>query len=159
MREILTRELQEQAHRDMAKRLAQEEFDNLKLKSKVLQDQLDILGSPMTPPTTDEERALLASLKAPGPDIAAPGAGSTFSAPASGTPDTGSTNTVAMTPPAPDTSTNAPAVTIAMANPAAETGAPAPAPDSNTPARLRSRGRSQRRLLVRHHAAARRTRW
>ncbi len=30
MRDILTRELQEQAHRDMAKRLAQEEFDNLK---------------------------------------------------------------------------------------------------------------------------------
>jgi len=38
------------AHRDMAKRLAQEEFDNLKLKSKVLQEQLDILGSPMTLP-------------------------------------------------------------------------------------------------------------
>ena len=49
MREILGRELQEQAHRDMAKRLAQEEFDNLKIKSKVLQEQIDILGSPMTP--------------------------------------------------------------------------------------------------------------
>ena len=52
MREILMREIHEQAHRDMAKRLAQEEFDNLKFKSKVLQEQLDILGSPMTPPTT-----------------------------------------------------------------------------------------------------------
>ena len=69
MRDILTRELQEQAHRDMAKRLAQEEFDNLKLKSKVLQEQLDILGSPMTPPSNDQERALLASLKAPNPDV------------------------------------------------------------------------------------------
>ena len=69
MRDILTRELQEQAHRDMAKRLAQEEYDNLKLKSKVLQEQLDILGSPMTPPTNDQERALLASLKVPGPDV------------------------------------------------------------------------------------------
>ena len=72
MRDILTRELQEQAHRDMAKRLAQEEFDNLKLKSKVLQEQLDILGSPMTPPTNDQERALLASLKVPGPDVTQP---------------------------------------------------------------------------------------
>ncbi len=49
MRGILTREMQEQAHRDMAKRLYQEEFDNLKIKSKVLQEQLDILASPMTP--------------------------------------------------------------------------------------------------------------
>ncbi|MGH9593151.1 MAG: hypothetical protein ACRD5L_08670, partial [Bryobacteraceae bacterium] len=63
MREILTRELQEQAHRDMAKRLAQEEFDRLRITSKVLQEQLDILGSPMTPPTSDQERALLDSLK------------------------------------------------------------------------------------------------
>ncbi len=96
MREILTQELQEQAHRDMAKRLAQEEFDNLKLKSKVLQEQLDILGSPMTPATTDEQRALLASLKVPGPDVAVPN-GNTFVA-----------NTSGATNPANASTTNAP---------------------------------------------------
>ena len=57
MRGILLREIQEQSRRDGAKRLAQEEFDRLKITSRVLQEQLDILGSPMTPPNNDEERA------------------------------------------------------------------------------------------------------
>jgi Flp pilus assembly protein TadD len=113
MREILTQELQEQAHRDMAKRLAQEEFDNLKLKSKVLQEQLDILGSPMTPATTDEQRTLLASLKVPGPDVTQP-AGNGFVANVSG-------------------SGPAPAADQAAANPPATPPSPAPsAPDTNT---------------------------
>jgi Flp pilus assembly protein TadD len=63
MRGILLREIQEQSRRDGAKRLAQEEFDRLKITSRVLQEQLDILGSPMTPPNNDEERELLASIK------------------------------------------------------------------------------------------------
>jgi Flp pilus assembly protein TadD len=134
MRDILTRELQEQAHRDMAKRLAQEEFDNLKLKSKVLQEQLDILGSPMTPPTNDQERALLASLKVPGPDVTQM-PGNTFVASASGnppptqTPPSTDTNAASVTPPATnaapaptspapaDNSTNEPPVNIVMNNP------------------------------------------
>jgi tetratricopeptide (TPR) repeat protein len=130
MRDILTRELQEQAHRDMAKRLAQEEFDNLKLKSKVLQEQLDILGSPMTPPTNDQERELLASLKVPGPDVSQPTPNG-FSAPVSGTapstdpattspttPAASDTNTASATPPA----TNSPSVPTPPAVPATDNG-------------------------------------
>jgi Flp pilus assembly protein TadD len=113
MRDILTRELQEQAHRDMAKRLAQEEFDNLKLKSKVLQEQLDILGSPMTPPTNDQERALLASLKVPPPDVTQPPSDNGFSAPAPGT-----------TPASPDAN--------ATTAPAAVPGVTSSTPDANT---------------------------
>jgi tetratricopeptide (TPR) repeat protein len=142
MRAILQREIQEQSRRDEAKRLAQEEFDNLKLKSKVLQEQLDILGSPMTPPTTDEERALIDSLKVPGPDVeAAPGnnlsvaaadpnapaTDATTNAMASSTPPTspgtdGTTPSTpapttpdpgTTTPPASDNSTSTPPVTIA----------------------------------------------
>jgi Tfp pilus assembly protein PilF len=126
MREILTQELQEQAHRDMAKRLAQEEFDNLKLKSKVLQEQLDILGSPMTPATTDEQRALLASLKVPGPSVDTPTDGNSFVAQASGSaPSTDPTTTTnppsapAQTPSTPDTnaaSATPPAATTNMAS-------------------------------------------
>lgn len=142
MRDILTRELQEQAHRDMAKRLAQEEFDNLKIKSSVLQQQLDILGSPMTPPTNDQERDLLATLKAPGPDIS----GNVLSAPAAGTavstnaPASTSSSTIADTttppatntadtpPPTADTSTNQPPVTVVNTN-----SVPLTPPDSGTP--------------------------
>lgn len=140
MRDILTRELQEQAHRDMAKRLAQEEFDNLKLKSKVLQEQLDILGSPMTPPTNDQERALLASLKVPGPDITQP-PGSGFAAqvpgPAPSTDQT-TTNAPSATPPAPtapDTnmaSATPPATNMASATPPATDTASAMPPASNS---------------------------
>jgi len=131
MREIIMQELHEQAHRDMAKRLAQEEFDNLKLKSKVLQEQLDILASPMTPATTDEQRAFLASLKVPGPEVTQPtpngfAAGpapsavtATTNTPSSSPPPGPSapvTNTASATPPAPapDNSTNQPPVTIVM---------------------------------------------
>jgi tetratricopeptide (TPR) repeat protein len=146
MRAILTRELQEQAHRDMAKRLFQEEYDNLKLKSKVLQEQVDILASPMTPPTNDEERAMLASLKVPAPDVnappntfSAPGggmvAGGDTNAPSSMAPSTSGTDTtasapattntlVSATPTSPDTSTNS-GVTIVSS------GTSTPAPDAS----------------------------
>jgi Tfp pilus assembly protein PilF len=137
MRDILTRELQEQAHRDMAKRLAQEEFDNLKLKSKVLQENLDILASPMTPATNDEERTLLASLKAPTPDVNTPPANPNgFAAPAAGTPSAPTDPATTTTPPettttnnAPmpaDTTTNQTGVAIVMNTPPAT-----PTPDTN----------------------------
>jgi tetratricopeptide (TPR) repeat protein len=159
MRDILTRELQEQAHRDMAKRLAQEEFDNLKLKSKVLQEQLDILGSPMTPPTNDQEKQLLISLKVPGPDVSQPVGDTGFSAnvtgnqtpadpavtnttsdvaPAPTAPDTNTasatvpaTNTVADTTPL-DNSTNTPPVNIVMNDQTPSTSSTTAAPDPST---------------------------
>jgi len=139
MRDILRRELQEQAHRDMAKRLAQEEFDNLKLKSKVLQEQLDILGSPMTPATTDQERALLESLKVPGPEVAQLPANN-FAAPVSGTPPSTDQATTTPAPSAPDTnaaSATPPATNMASATPPATnsvtgTTPPAPATDNTT---------------------------
>jgi tetratricopeptide (TPR) repeat protein len=152
MRGILTREIQEQAHRDMAKRLYQEEFDNLKIKSKVLQEQLDILASPMTPATTDEERALLASLKAPGPSITAPptdsSTGNNLSATATPPPttpstDTGTTNTASSTPMTPDAtspSTNAAPITVANNDTSSTPATPAPStppatdPNSTPPA-------------------------
>jgi len=156
MRDILTRELQEQAHRDMAKRLAQEEFDNLKLKSKVLQEQLDILGSPMTPPTNDQEKQLLASLKVPGPDVTPPTGDTGFTAnvtgsqPPSDPSTTNTTSAVAPTPPTPDgsassvtppatnsltgatppdASTNTPPVTVVANDPPSTQGSGSPAPD------------------------------
>ena len=137
MRDILTRELQEQAHRDMAKRLAQEEFDRLKITSKVLQEQLDILGSPMTPPTTDQERTLLDSLKNPIAQVApVPTEGNGFAAAPtnmpSATPDTNvATNPSAPATPTPDTNA-APAVTTNMASATPDTNAPA-STDTNQP--------------------------
>jgi len=139
MRAILTRELQEQAHRDAAKRLAQEEFDNLKLKSKVLQENLDILASPMTPASNDQERALLASLRTPGPDVATPPANPNgFSAPAGGTQTPSPDQTATTTPPATTTNnapvpgdTNAPPVTIVMNNPPSTTSDTNLAPDAS----------------------------
>jgi Flp pilus assembly protein TadD len=127
MRDILTRELQEQAHRDMAKRLAQEEFDRLKITSQVLQQQLDILGSPMTPPTSDQERILLDSLKTTPVQVASPGPeGINFAA------TTPSTNTPSATP-----DTNSVTIVTPPENsnpPATDTNsAPSsvPAPDTN----------------------------
>jgi Flp pilus assembly protein TadD len=150
MRGILTRELQEQAHRDMAKRLFQEEYDNLKLKSKVLQEQVDILATPMTPATNDEERTLLASLKVSGPDVtpignnlSAPAGGTppstdpnaASSAPASASPST-DTNTASTTPPATDTNA-APATTSSAASSTpATTPASTPSTDTNAPVNI-----------------------
>jgi len=58
LRGIVTRQLQEQARRDAAKRLADEEIGNLKIKSDILRQQLDILSSPIIT-LNPEERALL----------------------------------------------------------------------------------------------------
>jgi Flp pilus assembly protein TadD len=105
MRSILRRELQEQGRRDMAKKLIEEEFDNLKLKSSVLQEHLDEATSVMTPPTTDEERQLLASLRNPSPEVSAPPAApNTFVAQNPATASSGDTNAAPSTPtpPSPD---------------------------------------------------------
>lgn len=127
MRGILQREIQEQSRRDGAKRLAQEEFDRLKITSRVLQEQLDILGSPMTPPGNDEERQLLASIKvAPSevtPLVDASEAGNHFAATTNGAPISESN-----APSAPSSATN----TVASANPPAATNAaPAVTIDTN----------------------------
>jgi len=153
MRDILTNELHEQAHRDMAKRLAQEEFDNLKIKSSVLQQQLDILASPMTPASNDEEKDLLASLKTSGPEI--PGGGNVLSTQVSATPTPTPSATVAdnstvptptpspsnnapamadTTPtPTPDNSANQPSVTVVSNNPTPTPQPVDPTPTPNAP--------------------------
>jgi Flp pilus assembly protein TadD len=124
MRGILVREIQEQARRDGAKRVAQEEFDRLKINSRVLQEQLDILGSPMTPPSNDEERSLLTSLKT--------GNGGVMPMTDNGT---GGNNVAATTTGAPVTENNVPAATPTPAssdtNPAANPAPPGPAPAAN----------------------------
>ncbi len=148
MRDILTHEIQEQSRRDGAKRIAQEEFDRLKINSKVLQEQLDILGSPMAPPTNDEERSLLASLKAGNGGVMPlgtdTGSGNQFSAGTNGTAITES-NVPALTtnaiPAATDTNsvTATPAAAPGATNALAEAPAPATnaipsAPDTNAAA-------------------------
>ena len=151
MRGILVREIQEQARRDGAKRVAQEEFDRLKINSRVLQEQLDILGSPMTPPSNDEERSLLTSLKAGNGGVmpmAENGTnGNALSATTTGAPVTeanvpgpvtpGATNVVATpVPPTAPESTNAAAATAPPLAPPATTNAAAQAtpPATNAPA-------------------------
>jgi Flp pilus assembly protein TadD len=127
MRGILQREIQEQSRRDGAKRLAQEEFDRLKITSRVLQEQLDILGSPMTPPNNDEERELLASIKvAPSevtPMVDATENGNHFAATANGAPISESN-----TPGIPAPSSETPATNAA---PADTNAAPSVAADTN----------------------------
>jgi len=119
MRSILTRELQEQGRRDMAKKLIEEEFDNLKLKSTVLQEHLDEATSVMTPPTTDEERQLLASLRNPAPQVSTPPpAPNTFVAqnPATASPSDTNAAPSTPTPPSPDnTTTQTPPATTNVA--------------------------------------------
>lgn len=58
LRDIVNRQLKEQARRDIAKRLAMEELENLAIDSAKLETQLDILGSPLVE-LSDDERALL----------------------------------------------------------------------------------------------------
>jgi Flp pilus assembly protein TadD len=160
MRGILQREIQEQSRRDGAKRLAQEEFDRLKITSRVLQEQLDILGSPMTPPNDDEERELLASIKvAPSevtPMVDSGDSGNHFSATTSGAPisetnaanaasaptnespapstpmDTNAAPSVTTdTNAAPSTSTNSVSSTDTNAAPSATNAAPTVSSDTN----------------------------
>ncbi len=118
MRGMMQRELQEQARRDEARRLYQEEFDSLKIKSTKLQEEFDRMVTPPYPPTTDEERTLLNSLRVTGTDINPPASGNSFSAPAAGA----------------DNSTNAAsAISPDVANPALTGGDTAMADASLTP--------------------------
>ncbi len=54
LRNIINRQLQEQARRDSAKRLALEELLNLKVKSEVLRQQIDLLSSPLVVLSAEE---------------------------------------------------------------------------------------------------------
>ncbi|MCS7062975.1 MAG: tetratricopeptide repeat protein [Methylacidiphilales bacterium] len=58
LRDIITRQIQEQARRDAAKKIATEEIENLKIQSAVLRQQLEILASPILN-LTPEQLALL----------------------------------------------------------------------------------------------------
>jgi Flp pilus assembly protein TadD len=133
MRGILLREIQEQSRRDGAKRLAQEEFDRLKITSRVLQEQLDILGSPMTPPSNDEERQLLANIKvAPSevtPLVDNSDSGNHLSAGTNGAP-VSETNVPSAMAPATNTAPSVAADTNTA--PAPDTNAPGLAADTNT---------------------------
>ncbi|MEM1058632.1 MAG: tetratricopeptide repeat protein [Verrucomicrobiota bacterium] len=57
LRDIIQRQLQEQARRDIAAKLAKEELDNLKIQSTALSQQIDVLGSPLIE-LTDEQMAM-----------------------------------------------------------------------------------------------------
>ncbi len=129
LRGIITRQLQEQARRDVAKKIAQEQLDSLKINSEMLRQQIDILGSPVVV-LSEEERALL--LK-PNADL---NNGNTVTAPL--TPPATKTVTVTTTtssaPAAPSTPAPAPAPTPAAPEPAPSVAsAPAPEPPGTTP--------------------------
>jgi Flp pilus assembly protein TadD len=137
MRNILTRELQEQAHRDMAKRLAQDEFDRLKIDSKVLQEQLDILGSPMTPAQDDQERILLDSLKTTSAQVAGVPAGDqgnnfTATPPSTNAPSAPDNGMAAATTNTPAADTNAVTVVTPPATTNVAPATPPIVPDNST---------------------------
>ncbi|MDR1145417.1 MAG: tetratricopeptide repeat protein [Verrucomicrobiales bacterium] len=58
LRDIIQREMAEQARREIAKRIALEELQNLAVSSDKLKSQIDLLGSPLIQ-LTDEETAML----------------------------------------------------------------------------------------------------
>lgn len=58
LRNIVNRQLKEQARRDIAKRLALEELSALAIESAKLETQLDILGSPLVTLSEDEKAML-----------------------------------------------------------------------------------------------------
>ncbi|MDR0533421.1 MAG: tetratricopeptide repeat protein [Verrucomicrobiales bacterium] len=58
LRDIIQREMAEQARREIAKRIALEELQNLSINSDKLKTQIDLLGSPLIQ-LTDEEKAML----------------------------------------------------------------------------------------------------
>jgi Flp pilus assembly protein TadD/predicted nucleic acid-binding Zn-ribbon protein len=92
LRGIINRQMQEQARRDVAKKIAQEQLDGLKINSETLRQQIDILGSPVMV-LSEEERSLL--LK---PTVQINGAGSNnVSVPLVTTVNTASTTTSATT--------------------------------------------------------------
>lgn len=110
LRGIINRQLQEQARRDVAKKVAQEQLDSLKINSEVLRQQIDILGSPVVA-LSEEERALLIK---PNADL-----------------NQGAALTAQLTPPAPAKTVTA---TTSTPTPAAPTPAPAPSAPAATPA-------------------------
>ena len=58
LRNIVVRERQEEARRDQSKKLMLAEFDKLKIKSDILNEQIELLAQPVTK-LSDEELALL----------------------------------------------------------------------------------------------------
>ena len=85
LRNIINRQLQEQARRDSAKRLALEELLNLKVKSEVLRQQIDLLSSPLVVLSSDELSMLHTPMNV---DIISPDQG--FKAPLQNNRNTGS---------------------------------------------------------------------
>ncbi|MDR1191086.1 MAG: tetratricopeptide repeat protein [Verrucomicrobiales bacterium] len=79
LRDIIQREMAEQARREIAKRIALEELQNLAVNSDKLKAQIDLLGSPLTQ-LTDDERALLKAPAAAQPVVEVAADGGNFSA-------------------------------------------------------------------------------
>jgi Flp pilus assembly protein TadD len=125
LRGILTRQLQEQARRDAAKRLASDEIESLHIQSKILQQQIDLLGSPIVV-LTPEEKTLLRV------DPASVAPSSTTPAPA---PAGNTLEAKLETPPAPATgdATAAPATGGDAAKPDADLSAKPKVPEEMRP--------------------------
>ena len=120
LRGILTRQLQEQARRDAAKRLAAEEIGNLHIESKVLEQQIDILSSPIITLSPDERSLLRLDAAAVVPasttleahlDTPPPGDSSMAAAPQTPNTSPATPDPTAATPPATASSTDTPAST------------------------------------------------
>ncbi|HSI85873.1 MAG TPA: tetratricopeptide repeat protein, partial [Candidatus Methylacidiphilales bacterium] len=119
LRSIVQRQMQEQARRDLAARLARDEMKRLKVDSDVLKQQVDILGSPLVA-LSDEELSM-------------------FRRPGTGAPG-GSGNVLAHqlsparpTAPGKTTSASAPAPSIDLGAPAPLHDKPVIASNSNKP--------------------------
>jgi len=67
LRDIIRRQLQEQARRNVAKKLIQEELMDLKVQSATLDQQIDVITSPLVPLSEQE----MAMLKMSAPDVLA----------------------------------------------------------------------------------------
>ena len=68
LREILDRQLKEQARREAARRLVLDEFKNLAVSTEALKTQMEVLSSPLVALTNDEE----SMLKVSAPSLVAP---------------------------------------------------------------------------------------
>jgi curved DNA-binding protein CbpA len=78
LKAIVTRQIRDQAKRQQARQLVEEEMVKLKVRSTTLIDQLDALGEAETNLTAREERIVRGPLAAT-PDVAASGGGLNFS--------------------------------------------------------------------------------
>ncbi len=126
LRGILTRQLQEQARRDEAKRLATDEISNLHLQTKVLQQQIDVLSSPIVT-LSPEERALL-HITAPAPLPVPAATPATVAVPPPSTPSAAATPA-----PAAPAAPAAPSDTAAAATPPPSTSDKPRVPDEVRP--------------------------